>query len=51
MQLQDESTIGVEAFVLRPAVPALASEQVLVPGAAGFHVVYANEGMELHVDS
>ena len=51
VQLQDQAAVGVESFVFRTAVPAFAAEEVLVPGTARFHVVDADEGMELHVAS
>jgi hypothetical protein len=50
MQLQDEPAVEIEALVLFAAVSAPAAKQLLVPATAGFDVVNADEGSELHGD-
>lgn len=49
MQLQDQSSIDHEPFVIRSAVSALASKQLLIPPAAGFDITDTDEGLWFHL--
>ena len=50
MQLKNQPAIGHEPFIIRPAVVTPAAEQPLIPAAAGFNVIHANERLRLHAE-
>jgi len=50
MQLQEQFTIVDQLFVMITTVAAAASQQFLVPAAAGFNVFYADQGLYMHCD-
>ena len=43
VQLKDQGFTGDQSLIVRPTVPALATEQTLIPAAACLDVVHANE--------
>src|SRR4051812_35483725 len=48
VQLQHQFPRDDQALVIRPAVIASAAEQLLIPTAARFYVVYANQWLRAH---
>ena len=48
VQLKNEPAVCDEPLVIRPAMIAATAEQLLVPAAAGFHIVRANQGLWTH---
>jgi hypothetical protein len=48
MKLENYFAILHNLFVFIPAMPALATKQLLVPTAAAFHVFYGNQGLSFH---
>src|SRR5262245_15039124 len=49
VQLEDQSAIRNQPFIFRAAVRALTAEETLIPSAARFDVMHANEGLGAHV--
>ena len=45
VQLKDQGSVQNQSFIVRPPVPALATEEALIPATAYLDVVHANEGL------
>ena len=41
----NQGSVRDQTFIVRPAVPALAAKEALIPPAARFDVMHANEGL------
>ena len=48
VQLKNQPAVPNEPFVLAPAVIALAAKEALIPAAARFDIVHANQRLQLH---
>jgi hypothetical protein len=49
VELQNETATHLEALVLRAAVRALATQEPLVPPAAGLHIGYRDHRLRSHI--
>ena len=45
VQLKDQSAVPDDSLVFRATMPALTAKQPLIPAAARFNVVHADEGL------
>ena len=45
VQLKDQGSLGDQPLIVRSAVRALATQEVLIPAAACLDIVHANEGL------
>ena len=45
VQLKDQSSVRNQSFIVRPAVPALATQEMLVTATARLDVMHTNQGL------